>query len=232
VLQGPLPAGVCAGAVCAVPWGTRHGSQPVLPQALVPCKDIQQCHLAVQHHPPAPHLPHRPCALAAGLRNKLSRLWKANQEGAASDAPYPWHSVESQMRQVGDLGFLLGQYAFAAATYRLAAGDYLNSGNNKWYAGVEVSGWRGGGWVAWGQAAGAGRLSRQRSAPALHPYLLCLLPACLLQLLLLALLRPVAMPADTPALPALALPGDDRPVLHHGPCQREQRPPQVLQQGV
>ncbi len=81
--------------------------------------------------------------LPPGLRNKLSRLWKANQEGTASDAPYPWHSVESQMRQMGDLGFLLGQYSFAAATYRLAAGDYLNSSNNKWYAGVEVGGGQG-----------------------------------------------------------------------------------------
>jgi hypothetical protein len=40
---------------------------------------------------------------------------------------------------VADLAFLLGQYSFAASTYRLAAGDYLNANNNKWYAGVEVS---------------------------------------------------------------------------------------------
>jgi hypothetical protein len=40
---------------------------------------------------------------------------------------------------VADLAFLLGQYAFAASTYRLAAGDYLNANNNKWYAGAEVS---------------------------------------------------------------------------------------------
>ncbi len=52
--------------------------------------------------------------------------------------PYPWHSVESQMRQLGDLAFLLRQYAFAEATYRLAAQDYLSDGNNRWYAGVEV----------------------------------------------------------------------------------------------
>lgn len=133
-----------------MPWGHHvlvlypvHGLAAIL--ALVPCKGARWyhgvCSTPACNSPapsPAPHL--------AGLRNKLSRLWKANQEGAASDAPYPWHSVESQMRQVGDLGFLLGQYAFAAATYRLAAGDYLNSGNNKWYAGVEVGGVRGG-WV-------------------------------------------------------------------------------------
>lgn len=52
--------------------------------------------------------------------------------------PYPWHSVEGQMRQMGDLAFLLQEYEFAAATYRLAAQDYQTQSNNKWYAGVEV----------------------------------------------------------------------------------------------
>lgn len=35
--------------------------------------------------------------------------------------PYPWHSVEGQMRQLGDLAFLMRQYPFAESTYRLAA---------------------------------------------------------------------------------------------------------------
>ena len=35
--------------------------------------------------------------------------------------PYPWHSVEGQMRQLGDLAFLMRQYAFAESIYRLAA---------------------------------------------------------------------------------------------------------------
>lgn len=30
--------------------------------------------------------------------------------------PYPWHSIESQMRQLADLAFLLHAYDFAAAT--------------------------------------------------------------------------------------------------------------------
>jgi hypothetical protein len=45
---------------------------------------------------------------------KSCGLWHARR-------PYPWHSIEGQMRQLADLAFLLRQYAFAEATYRLAA---------------------------------------------------------------------------------------------------------------
>ena len=51
---------------------------------------------------------------------------------------YPYTSVESQMRQLADLAFLLRQYEFAVSMYRLAAQDYLAAPNNKWYAGAEV----------------------------------------------------------------------------------------------
>ncbi|GIL73935.1 hypothetical protein Vretimale_5119 [Volvox reticuliferus] len=76
-------------------------------------------------------------ATRRGLRNRLNRFWKGNAEDRQTDRPYPWHSVEGQMRQLGDLAFLLRQYAFAESTYRLAAQDYLAEGNSKWYAGVE-----------------------------------------------------------------------------------------------
>jgi hypothetical protein len=54
------------------------------------------------------------------------------------ETPYPWHSVEGQMRCLADLAFMLGQYEFAVAHYRLAAQDYLAAPNSKWYAGAEV----------------------------------------------------------------------------------------------
>ncbi|KAG2489318.1 hypothetical protein HYH03_012150 [Edaphochlamys debaryana] len=76
-------------------------------------------------------------ATRRGLRNRLNRFWKGSAEDRQTDRPYPWHSVEGMMRQLGDLAFLLRQYAFAESTYRLAAQDYLNDGNAKWYAGVE-----------------------------------------------------------------------------------------------
>ncbi|GLC57223.1 hypothetical protein PLESTB_001201000 [Pleodorina starrii] len=76
-------------------------------------------------------------ATRRGLRNRLNRFWKGTAEDRQTDRPYPWHSVEGQMRQLGDLAFLLRQYAFAESTYRLAAQDYQAEGNSKWYAGVE-----------------------------------------------------------------------------------------------
>ncbi|MEW5318844.1 MAG: hypothetical protein WDW38_010029, partial [Sanguina aurantia] len=76
-------------------------------------------------------------ATRKGLRNRFTRFWKGNTEDTTTDKPYPWHSVEAQMRQMGDLAFLLQEYEFAAATYRLAAQDYQTQSNNKWYAGVE-----------------------------------------------------------------------------------------------
>ncbi|KXZ49490.1 hypothetical protein GPECTOR_21g716 [Gonium pectorale] len=76
-------------------------------------------------------------AARRGLRNRLNRFWKGSAEDRTTDRPYPWHSVEGQMRQLGDLAFLLRQYAFAESTYRLAAQDYLAENNFKWYAGVE-----------------------------------------------------------------------------------------------
>jgi hypothetical protein len=42
------------------------------------------------------------------------------------------------MRCLADLAFMLGQYEFAVANYRLAAQDYLAAPNSKWYAGAEV----------------------------------------------------------------------------------------------
>jgi hypothetical protein len=42
------------------------------------------------------------------------------------------------MRCLADLAFMLGQYEFAVAHYRLAAQDYLAAPNSKWYAGAEV----------------------------------------------------------------------------------------------
>jgi len=42
------------------------------------------------------------------------------------------------MRCLADLAFMLGQYDFAVAMYRLAAQDYLAAPNSKWYAGAEV----------------------------------------------------------------------------------------------
>lgn len=42
------------------------------------------------------------------------------------------------MRCLSDLAFMLGQYEFAVAHYRLAAQDYLAAPNSKWYAGAEV----------------------------------------------------------------------------------------------
>jgi hypothetical protein len=42
------------------------------------------------------------------------------------------------MRCLADLAFMLGQYDFAVANYRLAAQDYLAAPNSKWYAGAEV----------------------------------------------------------------------------------------------
>ncbi|KAG2449122.1 hypothetical protein HYH02_005870 [Chlamydomonas schloesseri] len=76
-------------------------------------------------------------AARRGLRNRLNRFWKGAAEDRQTDRPYPWHSVEGQMRQLGDLAFLMRQYAFAESTYRLAAQDYQAEGNSKWYAGVE-----------------------------------------------------------------------------------------------
>ncbi|GIL54165.1 hypothetical protein Vafri_9740 [Volvox africanus] len=76
-------------------------------------------------------------ATRRGLRNRLNRFWKGTAEDRQTDRPYPWHSVEGQMRQLGDLAFLMRQYALAESTYRLAAQDYLAEGNSKWYAGVE-----------------------------------------------------------------------------------------------
>jgi hypothetical protein len=52
--------------------------------------------------------------------------------------PYPWHSIEGQMRHLADLAFLLKHYEFAASLYRLAAQDYLAHNNLRWYAGAEV----------------------------------------------------------------------------------------------
>ncbi|PNH07473.1 Trafficking protein particle complex subunit 8 [Tetrabaena socialis] len=76
-------------------------------------------------------------ATRRGLRNRLNRFWKGSAEDRQSDRPYPWHSVEGQLRQLADLAFLLRQYPFAESMYRLAAQDYLSEGNNKWYAGAE-----------------------------------------------------------------------------------------------
>ncbi|KAI8476140.1 MAG: ER-golgi trafficking TRAPP I complex 85 kDa subunit-domain-containing protein [Monoraphidium minutum] len=101
-------------------------------------------------------------ATRKGLRNRLTRLWKAGTGtaeggggggagsgggagpaagsgggGAAEAPPYVWHSVDAQMRQLGDLSLLLGFRDFAVATYRLAAQDYLAAPHSKWYAGVE-----------------------------------------------------------------------------------------------
>ncbi|PNW88325.1 hypothetical protein CHLRE_01g024400v5 [Chlamydomonas reinhardtii] len=76
-------------------------------------------------------------AARRGLRNRLNRFWKGAAEDRQTDRPYPWHSVEGQMRQLGDLAFLMRQYPFAESTYRLAAQDYQAEGNSKWYAGVE-----------------------------------------------------------------------------------------------
>jgi hypothetical protein len=45
------------------------------------------------------------------------------------------------MRCLADLAFMLGQYEFAVAHYRLAAQDYLAAPNSKWYAGAEVGAW-------------------------------------------------------------------------------------------
>lgn len=93
-----------------------------------------------------------------GLKNSLSRLWKGGLAlgggggnggsgggaggggggGGGREAPYPWHSIDSQMRQLGDLAFLMRNYEFAAGMYRLAAGDYQANGNHKWYAGAQV----------------------------------------------------------------------------------------------
>lgn len=85
-----------------------------------------------------------------GITNRLSRLWGGARGtlggGAAgggggdgaTDTPYLWHSIESKMRQLGDLSFLLRNYEFAASVYRLAASDYQSGHNSKWYAGVEV----------------------------------------------------------------------------------------------
>jgi hypothetical protein len=61
--------------------------------------------------------------------------------GCLQETPYPWHSVEGQMRCLADLAFMLGQYEFAVAHYRLAAQDYLAAPNSKWYAGAEVGAW-------------------------------------------------------------------------------------------
>jgi hypothetical protein len=46
--------------------------------------------------------------------------------------------VEAQLRSLADLAFMLGQYESAAASYRLAAQDYLAAPHSKWYAGAEV----------------------------------------------------------------------------------------------
>jgi hypothetical protein len=58
------------------------------------------------------------------------------------------------MRCLADLAFMLGQYEFAAAMYRLAAQDYLAAPNSKWYAGAEVRGVVVVGATASGQCAG------------------------------------------------------------------------------
>ncbi len=72
-------------------------------------------------------------AARRGLRNRLTRLWRGAADDAVVDKPYAWHSIESQLRQLADLAFLLHQYEFAASTYRLAAQDYLAQNNSRWY---------------------------------------------------------------------------------------------------
>ncbi len=57
---------------------------------------------------------------------------------ALQESCYPWHEVEAQMRALADLAYCLGQYEYAATTYRLAAQDYLAAPNGRWYAGAEV----------------------------------------------------------------------------------------------
>ncbi|KAG1664040.1 hypothetical protein FOA52_010459 [Chlamydomonas sp. UWO 241] len=76
-------------------------------------------------------------AARRGLRNRLTRMWKAAADDTVVDRPYPWHSIEGQMRQLADLAFLLQHFEFAASVYRLAAQDYLAHNNLRWYAGAE-----------------------------------------------------------------------------------------------
>eukprot|EP00798_Chlamydomonas_sp_ICE-L_P000836 gene836-33567_t len=72
-----------------------------------------------------------------GIRNRFTRLWRGAADDVVVDKPYMWHSIESQMRQLADLAFLMHQYEFAASIYRLAAQDYLSANNARWYGGAE-----------------------------------------------------------------------------------------------
>eukprot|EP00899_Mesostigma_viride_P026486 jgi/Mesvir1/7021/Mv09151-RA.1 len=80
-----------------------------------------------------------------GLKNQLKSLWykKEKKEGDTSvhggkeGLIYQFTSMESQLRVLADMAFMIRDYELALSTYRLVAGDYKTDRAWRHYAGTQ-----------------------------------------------------------------------------------------------